>query len=86
MFRRASTWLLKGLIRVYQYTLSGLLGRHCRYYPTCSNYGLEAIEKHGPLAGSWLTIKRLCRCHPIHPGGLDPVPPVHGPTKSSNDE
>jgi putative membrane protein insertion efficiency factor len=67
------------LIRLYQITLSPYLGRSCRFYPTCSNYALEAIELHGVWRGGWLTLRRLGRCHPFHPGGFDPPPcAVHG--------
>lgn len=62
------------LVRAYQATLSPLLGRHCRYYPTCSEYLAQAIEKYGPARGVWIGLKRLGRCHPFHAGGLDPVP------------
>ncbi len=65
--------LLQLPIRIYQFTISPLLGNCCRFYPSCSNYALEAIEKHG-WKGLWLTLKRLCKCHPFHPGGVDPVP------------
>ncbi|WP_213697336.1 membrane protein insertion efficiency factor YidD [Acetomicrobium sp.] len=61
-------------IRLYQIFLSPLLGRNCRFYPSCSQYALEAIEQWGAFRGSWLTVKRLCRCGPWHPGGYDPVP------------
>ncbi|MEP7248055.1 MAG: membrane protein insertion efficiency factor YidD [Gammaproteobacteria bacterium] len=63
------------LIRLYQWTLSPLLGRNCRFYPTCSQYALEAIHDHGVLRGGWLTLRRLGKCHPFHPGGFDPPPP-----------
>ncbi|NJD23799.1 MAG: membrane protein insertion efficiency factor YidD [Betaproteobacteria bacterium] len=66
--------LLVGLIRIYQYAISPFLGRSCRYHPTCSEYAVEAVEKHGALRGGWLGVKRICRCHPWHPGGYDPVP------------
>jgi len=66
--------LLRCLIRVYQLAVSPMLGPRCRFHPTCSEYGLEAIEKHGAGRGLWLTCRRVCRCHPWHPGGLDPVP------------
>jgi len=62
------------LIRLYQWTLSPLLGPKCRFYPSCSNYALEAVARFGILHGSWLTLRRLGRCHPWHPGGIDPVP------------
>jgi putative membrane protein insertion efficiency factor len=67
-------FVLKFLIRVYQVALSPLLGPNCRYYPTCSQYAIEAIESHGGLRGAWLAIKRISRCHPWHEGGFDPVP------------
>ncbi|MCL2247616.1 MAG: membrane protein insertion efficiency factor YidD [Lentimicrobiaceae bacterium] len=67
-------FLLIGLIKLYQYTLSPFLGRHCRFVPTCSQYGIEAIQKHGALKGSWLTIKRILRCNPWGGSGYDPVP------------
>jgi len=63
------------LIRLYQVTLSPFIGRSCRFYPTCSNYALEAIHTHGTLRGSWLALRRLSKCHPFHPGGYDPPPP-----------
>jgi len=62
------------LIRGYQYAVSPLLGLHCRFHPTCSEYALQALEKHGAMRGIWLALKRLMRCHPWHPGGFDPVP------------
>ena len=62
------------LIRLYQLTLSPLLGRACRYHPTCSAYTHEAITRYGVLKGSYLGARRLLRCHPFHAGGVDPVP------------
>ena len=61
-------------IKLYQTFLSPLLGSSCRFYPSCSNYALESYQKYGLLSGSMLTIKRLCKCHPFHSGGLDEVP------------
>jgi len=62
------------LIRLYQWTLSPLVGPCCRFYPTCSNYLIEAVETHGVCRGVRLGVKRLLKCHPLHPGGVDPVP------------
>ncbi len=62
------------VIKLYQVTLSPFLGRQCRYLPTCSNYGIEAITKHGAFKGGWLTIKRLLSCNPWGGSGYDPVP------------
>lgn len=67
--------LLLALLRGYQYFISPLLGPRCRFQPTCSQYAIEAIGRHGALRGSWLAICRLGRCHPFHAGGFDPVPP-----------
>ncbi|MEU9836413.1 membrane protein insertion efficiency factor YidD [Streptosporangium sp. NPDC048047] len=62
-------------IRLYRAYVSPLLGPRCRFHPSCSAYGLEALAVHGALRGTWLTIRRIGRCHPFHPGGFDPVPP-----------
>ncbi len=66
--------LLMLLIRIYQLTLSPLLGPRCRFYPSCSCYAHTAIERHGAMRGGWLGLKRLLRCHPLADGGYDPVP------------
>lgn len=62
------------LIKLYQWIISPWLGQKCRYTPTCSNYGIEAFKKYGPLKGFWLTLKRVARCHPWGGHGYDPVP------------
>lgn len=61
-------------IRFYQIFISPLKPPTCRFYPTCSAYAIEAIQKNGPVKGTWLAIKRIAKCHPFHPGGYDPVP------------
>jgi putative membrane protein insertion efficiency factor len=70
--------LLVLLIRLYQRTLSRLIGNVCRFEPSCSRYAMACIEQHGALRGSLLSIVRLCKCHPFHPGGYDPPPPPRG--------
>jgi uncharacterized protein len=64
-------------LRAYKLTLSPLIGRQCRYLPTCSEYAAEALIAHGPWRGSWLAAKRVCRCHPWGGSGYDPVPPKY---------
>lgn len=66
--------LLLLLIKAYRYAISPLLGPSCRFFPTCSEYAAQAIEKYGAGRGGWLALKRIARCHPWHPGGYDPVP------------
>ena len=67
-------WLLIAVVRGYQIVLSPLLPAACRYYPSCSAYAVEALEKHGAWRGGWLAVKRIGRCHPFRAGGYDPVP------------
>jgi len=66
--------LLIGMIRVYQHTLAALMGGQCRFYPSCSEYGMEAIRTHGAWRGTGMGFRRVLKCHPWHPGGVDPVP------------
>jgi putative membrane protein insertion efficiency factor len=66
--------LLRGAFRTYQLTLRPIIGCNCRFYPHCSDYGMEAVATHGALKGAWLTGRRILRCNPWHPGGYDPVP------------
>lgn len=67
-------WLAIKLIHGYRYVLSPWIGNQCRFYPTCSHYAEEALTRYGFIKGSYLTLCRLLKCHPWHPGGLDPVP------------
>lgn len=66
--------IISGLIRGYQYFLSPYLGSNCRFYPSCSCYAHEAVNRHGVLKGGWMAVRRIGRCHPFHEGGYDPVP------------
>jgi len=68
------SYLFIGIIKIYQYSISPLLGASCRYEPSCSQYGIEALKKHGSFKGSYLTIKRILSCHPWGGHGHDPVP------------
>jgi putative membrane protein insertion efficiency factor len=67
-------WPLVLVIRAYQLAISPMLGNRCRFYPSCSDYSMEALQRHGLLRGLWLGVRRIGRCHPWHPGGYDPVP------------
>jgi len=83
-------WLALAPLHLYRRWISPMLPATCRYYPSCSNYAVQAIEKHGVLKGSWLGIKRLARCHPWAAGGVDPVPDefrwwAHGPATVSKE-
>jgi putative membrane protein insertion efficiency factor len=66
--------LLILMIRAYRVVVAPLFGNCCRFYPSCSEYGIQAISRHGSARGVWLTAVRIAKCHPFHPGGLDPVP------------
>ncbi|MFW5679982.1 MAG: membrane protein insertion efficiency factor YidD [Pseudomonadota bacterium] len=72
---------LIGLVLVYRYGVSPLLGRPCRFQPTCSDYALEALRRHGGVRGGWLTVRRVTRCHPWGGAGYDPVPPLPSPQR-----
>ena len=65
---------VRACIRAYQLLLSPFIGNQCRFHPSCSQYALEAVDRHGVMKGTWLAVRRLGRCHPFHPGGFDPVP------------
>ena len=69
---RIPGWLLIGLVRLYQWTISPMLGRRCRFEPSCSAYMIEAVRKYGAIRGSLRGVWRICRCHPWNPGGYDP--------------
>jgi len=69
-----SAWLCRGAIRIYQLTLSPIMGTQCKYHPSCSRYGMEAIRRYGTLKGGALTAWRILRCNPFSKGGEDPVP------------
>lgn len=83
---RLSIALCCAAIRLYQLTLSPLLGNCCRFTPSCSAYARQALREHGLWAGSWMAVKRVCRCHPFHPGGYDPVVPRQRAADAPNGE
>lgn len=66
--------MILAVLRGYRYVISPMLGPRCRFYPSCSEYAIEAIERHGAGTGVWLSVKRVSKCHPWHEGGVDPVP------------
>lgn len=72
--RKAARWPALALLRLYRLLVSPFLGQRCRFYPSCSDYASGCIHKHGLLRGGYLAIRRVLRCHPFHPGGVDPVP------------
>jgi putative membrane protein insertion efficiency factor len=76
--------VLLALLRLYKVCFSPLLGQHCRFFPSCSDYAREAVTAHGALRGSALAARRLCKCHPWHHGGFDPVPAVTRQTTESS--
>lgn len=86
LVRKIPAMLLIGLLKVYQYLISPLLGPRCRFWPSCSNYAIEALRLHGPARGGWLALKRIAKCHPWHAGGIDPVPPCADCHESPSDE
>lgn len=75
LLRRLLVFSLQLPIRAYRLLVSPLLGPRCRHLPSCSEYALQALEIHGPVYGTWLAVRRVVRCHPLNPGGEDPVPP-----------
>lgn len=81
--KRLLTVPLVGLVRLYQIVMRPLLPPLCRFYPSCSDYALEALQVHGPARGSWLAVRRVCKCHPFHPGGVDLVPPAVTPESAA---
>ena len=74
MIKKIIVFLLVGLVKIYQYTISPILPKSCRYTPSCSAYSVEALKKHGPIKGLWLTLKRIVSCNPWGGHGYDPVP------------
>ena len=86
VLRRGLQWFVLGAIRCYQNSIRLVMFSHCRFYPSCSHYAAEAIEKHGIAKGGLMAIRRLLKCHPLHEGGVDPVPDelaTFGPTHQS---
>jgi len=73
LINQPARWCIVGIVWTYRATLGHFMGGHCRFMPTCSQYMLDAVEKHGPWRGGWLGIKRICRCHPLGGHGYDPA-------------
>jgi hypothetical protein len=84
--RRLPSWALLAVFRSWQLLASPTYGQTCRFYPSCSAYGVQAVRDHGALRGAWLTIRRVGRCHPWNPGGYDPVPPTGRAAQAAPDE
>jgi putative membrane protein insertion efficiency factor len=80
------TWTLVHILGFYRRWISPVLPPSCRFYPSCSAYAIEALTVHGVLRGSWLTVRRLLRCGPWHPGGVDPVPPARSSRSQAESE
>jgi hypothetical protein len=78
-WRRLLVLPLIALLRIYKYLISPMLGPRCRFVPSCSDYAVEALQRHGPLRGGWLALRRVSRCHPWGGSGYDPVPRCRGP-------
>ena len=78
--------ILLALLKGYKFAISPMLGQNCRFYPSCSEYAAEAIREYGACKGSFMAGKRLCKCHPWHPGGVDIVPPKVAPTSVAASE
>ncbi|MGQ8367311.1 membrane protein insertion efficiency factor YidD [Glaciecola sp. 1036] len=76
-FHKVTSLPFVGAIQFYQTLISPMLGQNCRFHPSCSCYASEALKQHGVIKGSALAIKRISKCHPLHPGGFDPVPSAH---------
>jgi putative membrane protein insertion efficiency factor len=92
VIRRLASWVLRLpqllvvlLLRCYRAVISPLYGPTCRFYPSCSAYALIAVERHGVVRGGWLAVRRLLRCNPWNPGGVDPVPPLEGHSGCSDE-
>lgn len=82
--RRIPQLVLLAVLRAYQLVISPMTGPSCRYYPSCSAYAVLAVQRHGALRGSWLAVRRLARCHPWTPGGVDDVPPARATPTSAD--
>lgn len=84
VLRRALVAVLSAPVHLYRYAISPMMPPRCRFLPTCSEYAIESLRRHGPLSGGWLAVSRVCRCHPFNPGGIDPVPDHYSLLRSGN--